>query len=874
MAVPPTPHVLARRATGIGWPAIQVLAVFVIASSTFDGLAAEPQQPQPLAEFGAPCLHVTGPVGDVAFSPDGTHCAAVCANGEGGGCQVLVYRTADGHEVCRFPTAASNSRSLAFTPGGDRLRYGSQCWSLKTRRQILEPNADRLIATTVDGARQLGRDSDGFVVFDVAKMAKLASIRLPASASTIAQAVFSHDGERLLVAYAGGKSEVWDIERGERLSQIAVGEEDGDGIWDLSADGSTVIVSSRTAVSVLDARTGRQRHRLITGAAFSDRSAAAVSTDGRWLATGDAPRRGIVIWDLASGQRVQRLSGEAASCSVFAFSKDCSKLLAGVSQVHGAGKLYLWDLVKGKQLLEGQPNLGGILHLAVSSDGRWLGTVAKGGTVAIWDLESGRLCKQLEADATRGIAFSSDSWLMAALGRRGAVRAWETDRWTTVIDLPEDPQASEIEATRLALDQSLVLSTLRSGEMKVTRLATGRVSRRISPYTEPSRRVSAFNVSADGTQFVTSPGGTTESSRRRDQLSSEVDVWDAATMRRVQSFKIPKSLAADPFTNGSPITDVSFLPGGTFVLGTAGRGTYILWDRPTGEFISEITVSSGYLLCVTPDGAFLVLSTNSGFAVVELVTGQPFFIHDTSNETPASPIRSFRRPAITAGVVLADLRRLATSIYDTGTVQVWSLASDEQPHHDSSHRRLTADQSSQCWTALAGNDAKRAYEAMWRLVDAGPDAITMIAADLTPAPDPKTLRSRIEALIGQLDADEFAKRESAQADLAALAGVAAPQMSAALADKPGPERKFRLEALLKRVPNSRARFAPDTLRRLRVIQVLERIGGEGAARQLERLSRGAAKAIETRQAKHALARLVASGRATASPRSDHQEYDR
>jgi hypothetical protein len=81
-----------------------------------------------------------------------------------------------------------------------------------------------------------------------------------------------------------------------------------------------------------------------------------------------------------------------------------------------------------------------------------------------------------------------------------------------------------------------------------------------------------------------------------------------------------------------------------------------------------------------------------------------------------------------------------------------------------------------------------------------------------------------------------------------------------LSGKPSAEVRKRVEELLAGVRQVRS---PEVLRRLRAVQVLERIGAPEARRLLEALAGGAPAARETRAAKASLARLA--GRSPTAP---------
>ena len=113
---------------------------------------------------------------------------------------------------------------------------------------------------------------------------------------------------------------------------------------------------------------------------------------------------------------------------------------------------------------------------------------------------------------------------------------------------------------------------------------------------------------------------------------------------------------------------------------------------------------------------------------------------------------------------------------------------------------------------------------------------------------------RVSELVGRLDAKEFRVREAASKGLADLGESAAIALRAALAAEPNAEVKGRIDALLDP-------FAPDkppagaTLRTLRAVAVLERIGSAEAVAVLKELAGGVEGARVTEAAAEALDRL-------------------
>jgi HEAT repeat protein len=112
---------------------------------------------------------------------------------------------------------------------------------------------------------------------------------------------------------------------------------------------------------------------------------------------------------------------------------------------------------------------------------------------------------------------------------------------------------------------------------------------------------------------------------------------------------------------------------------------------------------------------------------------------------------------------------------------------------------------------------------------------------------------KVPQLIAELDSDEFKVRESAYRQLVELGNAAVPSLREALTKNPALEVQRRLKTLLSR-PQSLI-HSPEILRRLRAIQVLERLDSQESRRLLAELAKGVSHADETVEAKRALGRL-------------------
>src|SRR5262249_30640987 len=113
---------------------------------------------------------------------------------------------------------------------------------------------------------------------------------------------------------------------------------------------------------------------------------------------------------------------------------------------------------------------------------------------------------------------------------------------------------------------------------------------------------------------------------------------------------------------------------------------------------------------------------------------------------------------------------------------------------------------------------------------------------------------KVRALVADLDSDSFTVREKAFKQLEVLGVTAAPTLRQVMEKGSSLEVRRRLETLLARSPDPAQ--SPELLRRLRAIQVLERIASIEARRLLADLADGIDEAPETQEARATQQRLT------------------
>jgi WD domain, G-beta repeat len=281
----------------------------------------------------------------------------------------------------------------------------------------------------------------------------------------------------------------------------------------------------------------------------------------------------------------------------------------------------------------------------------------------------------------------------------------------------------------------------------------------------------------------------------------------------------------------------AFAPDGR-VLASAGRDRMIrLWEVASRK---ERRVFGGHpalvrSLAYTPDGRFLAAGHADGVVRLwDAVTGKLLY------ELPG------HRGAVTGLTFARQGHTLVTGSQDT-TVLLWEvgglLRGGRMPAVQLSDAELKA-----LWERLSSPEAADVSLAMQTLTRAQDQAVAFAGERVEPVSGDKVTR-----WLADLDSDHFAVRERATKELTRLGKFAEPALRRALRARPSLEVRRRIEGLLNKL--SGPHLAPEYLRAVRAVEVLEMIGTPQARKVLERLATGAAEAELTGQAKAALRRL-------------------
>ncbi len=775
---------------------------------------------------------------------------------------------------------------LMFSPRGDLLasvnanRCSLRMWDLRTGKLVWEAKdiSSRFGAAVFspDGTEVALCQTDGSIrIYNL--LSGQPKRRLTSPGISYSHPTYSPDGKKLAFVAAKAIFVVWDLETKKEIARFKGQLLSDWTTWRLAltADGRLLACGGREkdeyrywvldSAYVWEVSSGKliaERHGLTIPTRF-----AAFASKGDKLFLGH--KGTLEVWQTGPLQSLRFVTQKDPGFITFALSQD-NKLIASASW---GGIIRLWDTATLKEVKKLESAGYRVTALAISPDGKVLAS-AENGIIRLWDLATSK-----RIDPFRGQETGINSITFAQHGERlisldgNAIRFWDVVTGKLLHEGIDDGTASGLLA--LSPNQKLVASAKEG--VSVWDVATGK---RVHRVPTGASRIDALGWPDDRTLIW---AATTVS----DPLHSEnwIAVWDTKeekVTRRLALNQQPMWERHQTFRSLSP--NSQFLVSCDFIAGMSAFGfasPIHLWNVQEGKKLHQIAgkdidasiiaFSSDGKMLATPDWSPQLhlwevatgkereaLSSDEEYRVDSiafspdgrlLAVGDPvgyLYLWDLACGKELKCLEGHGRQ-ITCLAFSPDGRLLATGSNDT-CILVWDISSITKgqlpalPRSDTSTAAL--------WDELADADAGKAYRAIWKLVAVPNDAVLFLQKSLQPATQDNV---RINRLIADLGSDKYAVRKKATEELKELGEQARPALGELLRGQPDAEVRRRAEQLLEEAPSIPS---PESLRRLRAIEVLEHIGTPEARALLEKLAKGAPRARLTDEANAALERLV------------------
>jgi WD40 repeat protein len=588
--------------------------------------------------------------------------------------------------------------------------------------------------------------------------------------------------------------------------------------------------------------------RKVTGLDSARHDAISFAPDGKTLVLTNAYNYQFDVFDAPTGDKVyhkahMRWTFDSARFGAnpppLSFSAN-SKTLVGAFD----GRVCMWDAPTGRDV----PRLPGhnatVDSLHFSADGRSL-TTRSGTSICQWNVSDWKQSSRVDVTApTPGpapvvvaIAPDGKSWVCRRKDGDAELRDSVTGRCLRRFD---------VEGNKVRWDSVFSENGERlflQSTMDNYNLCDGRFFDPLS-----GTCVGRFTTERDPRKLTLSPDGSTYLwIDENDGLLNVAEVTTGKTVCR---------LGEKALNHNDLESRVTFSPDNRFVAYSAGftndetptcpirifdlkTGKQIAtWGIPGVDLPSELVVGMAF----SPDGNLLatVQQGDMSVRVWEVRTGLERRRFEGHKHWPYC-------------IAFApDGRLLASGSKDTTTL-VWDLSSPSAAGPKKT--KLSAHELAEAWGRLAELNGARADSAVWSFAESPEQSLPFLQERLHPVPNVEP--ARVASLIADLDSKDFARRDRASAELESFEEAVAPAIKAALPGQPSKEAMQRLEAVLERLPTEDTIPAGQALRRIRAIEVLERIGTPAACKLLKELSEGSAQARTTIEAKAAYRRATA-----------------
>ena len=612
-----------------------------------------------------------GKINDIKYSPDGKHLAVASSVG------VWIYDAQTG-EVINLITSTdrrvggepepqvSPINSISFSPDGQLLAIGTQGNNIR----IWDVKLGRYRHTHwVSGLQSLSFSPDGNILASGGTEILLwdpeTGKRIPHQHFSIAltafnrinSVVFSPDGQTLASADDDQTVHLWNAKTGGEPIHTLTAHTDKVLSVAFSPDGQTLAsASDDETVRLWNAKTGEPIH---TFSAYSAQQCVAFSPDGNILATGSFGS--IRLWDVETAKRLHTLSGYSGAITGISFSPD-GQTLAGGSD---GGVLRLWDItgeprpiitehissVRGVsfspdgQTLAIQDQISNVhlwnarteaLHhtpfvsssMAFSPDGQVLASQSHN-TIDLWDLQTEALLDTITKDGiSRGVSFSPDSQMIAAIDANGAVLLWDVKTKTLLHTFI----AARTISISFSPDSQMIAGTSRT-DVHLWDTKTGDILQEFTG----ERRIDSISFSPDSQTLA---------------IASRTDVhlWDTKTGDILQEF-----------TEGL-VWDMAFSPNGQ-VLAVGTLTGVRLWDAKTGKILQTLQENSAESVVFSPDGKTLACSRSASATLWDTETGE--LLQELNGHTDSI-----------YSVAFSPEGRTLASLSLDGTVLLWEIIPD------------------------------------------------------------------------------------------------------------------------------------------------------------------------------------------------------
>lgn len=458
-----------------------------------------------------------GAIADMQYSPDGTILAVASTIG------IWLYDVETYQKLALLTThefrfSDRDRYRISFSSDGKTLAEMTDSsthllWDVSARTFLNTPVYSHNSIYPGPDMRRLAEVNGRFIFLKDIKdinTSKAGAKYLSGHEDDVTSVAFSLDGQTLASGSTDKTLRLWDVSTGALQRTLTAHEGTVTNVF-FSPDGGLLISEGADKTFCLwDARTGDHQETILRDAFSGYRTT--ISPDGQLLASHKGQRTtAIDLSDVDTGKHKKTLKWQVFNTNKASEFGTDGKTFVFITQGH---MIEVWNVATGEQQNTLSGHTADVISVAFRFDGQILASGSKDRTIRLWQPHSGKHLKTLvgpDTDVT-SLVFSADGQMLASGGADKTIRLWDVGTGKQLKMLTKHDSA--VTSVSFSADGKTLVSGDRAGSIYLWGVATGIHQGTFIGHVEPVTRV------------LLSPDGRTLAAQTR---YDSIRMWDVAT---------------------------------------------------------------------------------------------------------------------------------------------------------------------------------------------------------------------------------------------------------------------------------------------------------------------------------------------------------